>query len=106
MLETRTFFKTLPDKLKSSDYVAQVKIISTEIKKKRITKAIVIKTIKGKKRKTIHITSELSHSCNRDPKIEKGLIYFISGKINDKGIFNGVWKGYSQINSKSKKLQQ
>lgn len=94
--ETRTFFKSLPEKLKKkSESVAKIKIISTKLKSKRVTNASIIKAIKGmKKFKSIIIISDGQHSCNKDPEIIKGQEYFIAGVINEKGVFKGVWKGF------------
>lgn len=92
--ETRTFFKKLPKKLETKDYVAKVKIKSTKLENERTTEAQVLHVIKGKSPSNkFIIKSDGAHSCNRDLWIKKGDQVYIAGKFDSNGLFHGTWKG-------------
>jgi len=95
-LETRVFFKRLPESLKKRSHIAKIRVISTKIiKGKRHTRAQVLLSIKGMKNKKIFtIVSDSFHSCNQDGWIKTGDEVYVAGKMNSKGIFEGNFKGF------------
>lgn len=94
--ETQTFLTALPEGADTQDMVAKVQVISTEIPlngHQRRSVVEVLDSIKGfEEGQKLTVLSDL-HSCARDYHVRLDKEYYIAGRINPEGFFEGTWKG-------------
>jgi len=106
-LHTRTLFLTLPDAAQLQPVVAKISIQEPlTFKKTKIIKAKILEPIKGvKKSETISVKIP-QHNCAREQKgnINAGDIYYIAGKFNSFGVFEGEWRGRKDFPQPLKKV--
>lgn len=94
--ETQTFLTALPEDAETQDMVAKVRAISTEIPlngHQRRSVVEVLESIRGfEDGQKLTVLSDL-HSCARDYDVLLDKEYYIAGRINPEGFFEGSWKG-------------